>query len=59
MKVGNLHNQSFKNSKIMYAFFAQDSPKSSVVKLVRDPISVGIDPEREFSTVYFVVLEIR
>ena len=34
-------------------------PSQSLVKLVRDPISVGIDPERELVSVYFVVFEIR
>jgi hypothetical protein len=52
MKVGNLYIQSFKNSKIMYTFFARHLPKTSVVKLMRDPISVGIDPVREFLSVF-------
>jgi hypothetical protein len=33
--------------------FARDSQKSSSVKLVRDPISVGIDPVRELVPVVF------
>ena len=33
--------------------FARHLPKSSQIKLVRDPISVGIDPLRRFLSVVF------
>jgi hypothetical protein len=33
--------------------FARHLPKSRLVKLVRDPISVGIDPLRRFLSVVF------
>jgi hypothetical protein len=57
MKIGNLHNQSFKRARLC-THIARNLLKARSAKLVRDPISVGIDPVREFSAVYFVVFEI-
>ena len=57
MKIGNHHNQS--SEKEYVRVIARHLPKARKVKLVRDPISVGIDPERELESVYLVVLEIR
>jgi len=55
MQIGN-HQSKEQDYLHVFALHLQ---KSSQVKLVRDPISVGIDPIREFTAVYFVVLEIR
>ena len=51
MKIGNHHNQS--SEKEYVRVIARHLPKSRKVKLVRDPISVGIDPVREFLAVVF------
>ena len=58
MKVGSHYNQSKVEQDYVHVF-ARHLQKSRVVKLVRDPISVGIDPSRELVSVNFVVLEIR
>ena len=58
MKIGNHHNQSSEQDHVNVTI-ARHLPKLRVVKLVRDPISVGIDPVREFLSVNFVVLEKR
>ena len=51
MKVGNHHNQSSEHDYVNA--IARHLPKLRVVKLVRDPISVGIDPVRELVPVVF------
>jgi hypothetical protein len=51
-EISNLHNQCLKRA-ILCTHFARYLLKESRVKLVRDPISVGIDPERELSSVVF------
>ena len=53
MKVGNHYNQSSEHDYVNA--IARHLPKLRVVKLVRDPISVGIDPVREFTSVFFGV----
>jgi len=61
MKVGNHHDnqeseeQQQGNDVVLHGF-ACHLRKLTPVKLVRDPISVGIDPVRELSSVYFVVV---
>jgi len=53
MKVGNDHIQSFKRSRLCTRVsFPCHLQKRRKVNLVRDPISVGIDPVRELSTVF-------
>jgi len=51
MKVGNHYNQSKKRQDYLHGF-ACHLPNSILVKLVRDPISVGIDPVRSLSSVF-------
>ena len=51
MKVGNYYNQSSEQDNVNVKI-ARHLPKLRVVKLVRDPISVGINPEREFPAVF-------
>jgi hypothetical protein len=53
----NHYNQSSEHDYVNA--IARHLPKLRLVKLVRDPISVGIDPERELVSVYFVVMKIR
>jgi len=48
-------SQSFFKEQDCVHVFAGNSLKSSQVKLVRDPISVGIDPERELNPEFCVV----
>ena len=49
MKVGNHYNQSSEHDYVNA--IARHLQKLRVVKLVRDPISVGIDPVRELNAV--------
>ena len=51
MKVGNHYNQSSEHDYVNA--IARHLQKLRVVKLVRDPISVGIDPVRELVPVVF------
>ena len=50
MKVGNHYNQSSEQDYVNA--IARHLQKLRVVKLVRDPISVGIDPVRELEAVF-------
>jgi hypothetical protein len=49
MKVGSHHNQSSEQDYVK--LIARHLPKLRIVKLERDPISVGIDPVKEFPAV--------
>ena len=51
MKVGSHHNQSSEQDYV-HATIARHLPKPSLVKLIRDPISVGIEPESSLSSVF-------
>jgi len=53
MKDGNHHNPS-KEQDYLHVF-ARHLLNSTLVKLVRDPISVGIDPERELEPEFYGV----